>query len=176
MLVGPPGAGKSTVGALLAQRWGLPFVDTDDRVEQAAGRSIADLFVDDGEAAFRVLEREEVRTALGLPEAVVALGGGAVLDPQTRRALQDGGAAGSSAVVFLDVGIADAAPRVGFDTSRPLLAVNPRASWTRLMTQRRPVYLEVATVTVDTAGLTPEEVADAVVRALGPTPAAAGSS
>nr|WP_109471542.1 shikimate kinase [Ornithinimicrobium cavernae] len=160
VLIGPPGAGKSTVGALLAQRWGTAFRDTDALIEEAQGRSISDIFLDDGEAAFRVIERETVLRALQHGGGVLALGGGAVLDAAVQEALA------GQRVAFLDVGIADAAGRVGFDGSRPLLAVNPRASWNRLMQARRPVYEAVSTVRVDTAGRTPAEVVDSLVQAL----------
>lgn len=161
VLVGPPGSGKSTVGAALAEMLGLPLHDTDAAIEAAQGRTIADVFVEDGEPAFRTLERAEVARALAQEHGVLALGGGAPVDPGTARLL-----AGQT-VAFLDVGIADAAKRVGFDQSRPLLAVNPRASWVRLMNERRPVYEGVATFRVDTAGRTPHEVAAEVVQLLG---------
>lgn len=160
VLVGPPGAGKTTVGALLAARLGTVFRDSDDLIEQAQGRSISDIFVEDGEPAFRAMERETVLAALGDGGGVLALGGGAVLDEQVQAALA------SHVVVFLDVAIADASKRVGFDGSRPLLAVNPRASWTRLMQARRPVYEAISTIRVDTAGRTPEQVLDALLSEL----------
>ncbi len=161
VLVGPPGSGKSTVGAALAELLGLPLHDTDAAIEAAQGRTVADVFVEDGEPAFRTLERAEVARALAQEQGVLALGGGAPVDPRTARLL-----AGQT-VVFLDVGIADASKRVGFDRSRPLLAVNPRASWVRLMNERRPVYEGVATFRVDTAGRTPQEVAAEVAGLLG---------
>ncbi|HEU5144178.1 MAG TPA: shikimate kinase [Dermatophilaceae bacterium] len=160
VLVGPPGAGKSTVGAAVAERLGVPLHDTDAAIEAASGRSISDIFVEDGEPAFRALERAEVARALAQERGVVALGGGAVMDPVTREAL-----AGHT-VVFLDVSIADASKRIGFDRSRPLLAVNPRASWVAMMKDRRPVYEQVAALRVDTAGRAPREIADEVVRRL----------
>lgn len=160
VLVGPPGSGKTTVGGVLAERLGVALHDTDQAIEVAAGRSISDIFVDDGEAAFRSLEREEVARALRHEPGVVALGGGAVMDPATREALE------GQVVVFLDVGIADAAKRVGFDRSRPLLAMNPRASWVALMKDRRPVYESVAAHRVDTAGRTPKQIADDIVALL----------
>jgi shikimate kinase len=157
VLVGPPGAGKSTVGRLLADRLGVSFRDTDDDVETVAGKSISDIFVDDGEPAFRALEREAVAAALTTHDGVLALGGGAVADPGTRDLL------GGHRVVFLDVGLADAANRVGLNRDRPLLIGNPRAQLKRLLDERRPLYVRVATVTVDTAGRTPDEIVSEVV-------------
>ena len=161
VLVGPPGSGKSTVGAALAALLGLPLHDTDAAIEAAQGRTISDIFVEDGEPVFRALERAEVARAVADERGVLALGGGAPVDPETAALL-----AGET-VVFLDVGIADASKRVGFDQSRPLLAVNPRASWVRLMNERRPVYEGVATHRVDTAGRTPQDVAAEVAGLLG---------
>lgn len=158
VLVGPPGAGKSTVGRLVAARLGVGFRDTDADVEAAAGTSVADVFVAQGEAGFRALERAAVAAALADHDGVLALGGGAVLDPGTRDALT------GRTVVFLDVGVSDAARRVGLNRDRPLLLGNPRAQWVRLMAERRPVYEAVATARVDTDGRAPEEVADEVVR------------
>ena len=161
VLVGPPGSGKSTVGAALAGLLGLPLHDTDAAVEVAQGRTISDIFIEDGEPVFRALERAEVARALAEDDGVLALGGGAPVDPGTEQLL------GGQTVVFLDVGIADASKRVGFDQSRPLLAVNPRASWVRLMNERRPVYERVATFRVDTAGRTPQDIAAEVAGLLG---------
>jgi shikimate kinase len=160
VLIGPPGAGKSTIGALVAQRLGVPFSDTDDMVVEAAGRSVSDIFVVDGEPAFRELERAAVVQSLQR-HGVVSLGGGAVMDPRTQADLA------GHPVVFLDVRIADAAGRVGFNASRPLLSVNPRAQWTMLMDQRRPVYERVARARVDTAGRTPDDIADEVLTHVG---------
>lgn len=154
VLVGPPGAGKTTIGRFVAERLAVDFTDTDELVVERAGRSVSDIFVIDGERRFRELEREAVGDALRRP-GVVALGGGAVMDPRTESDLA------GQPVVFLDVRIADAARRVGFSASRPLLAVNPRAQWTALMTDRRPVYSRVG-VRVDTAGREPTDIADEV--------------
>jgi shikimate kinase len=161
VLVGPPGSGKSTVGAALAELLGLALHDTDAAIEAAQGRTISGIFIEDGEPVFRALERAEVARAVAEDDGVLALGGGAPVDPATAQLL-----AGQT-VVFLDVGIADASRRVGFDQSRPLLAVNPRASWVRLMNERRPVYEAVATFRVDTAGRTPQDVAAEVAGLLG---------
>lgn len=166
VVIGPPGAGKTTVGRLVAERLGVEFVDTDEVIELVAGRSIPDIFVDDGEPTFREFERRAVVDVLATVDGVVSLGGGAILDPRTEADLS------SNPVVFLDVGIADAARRVGFGQGRPLLGINPRAQWTKLMTDRRPIYQRIAAFVVDTAGRGADEVADDVVsRLLGLEPA-----
>lgn len=161
VVVGPPGAGKTTVATEVARLLGVAVLDTDALVEEREGRTISDIFVADGEAHFRALERQAVADALAAHAGVVALGGGAPLDPATRALL-----AGHT-VVFLDVAITDAARRIGFDASRPLLAVNPRATWIAMMKERRPVYEAVATLRVDTNGRTPQDVAAEVVALLG---------
>ncbi len=160
VLVGPPGAGKTTVGSLLADSWGVAFRDTDAEIEGQAGKPIRDIFVDDGEAAFRALEAAAVRAALARHEGVLALGGGAVTNADTRAALAE------HRVVFLDVGLADAAARVGLGTTRPLLLGNVRTQLKNLLDARRPLYRQVATVSVATDGLTVDEVTAAVEQAL----------
>lgn len=167
VLIGPPGAGKSTVARILGHRLDLPVRDTDTDVESLAGRSISDIFVEDGEAHFRTLERVAVATALAEHPGVLALGGGAVLDPLTEQLLLRYGSDGG-VVVFLDVSLAHAAPRVGFNTARPLLLGNPRAQWQALMDARRPVYQRVATVRVLTDDARPNQVAAQIVEALDP--------
>lgn len=162
VLIGPPGAGKSTVGAALAERLGVAVHDTDTAVEEGTGRTISDIFVQDGEAAFRSLEKAEVLRALAQETGVVSLGGGSVMQPEVAEALRAGG----HRVVFLDVTIAHASKRIGFDASRPLLVVNPRAQWNRLMAARRPTYEELATITVDTGDKDPEAVVEEILSAL----------
>jgi shikimate kinase len=161
VLVGPMGAGKTTVGALLADRWNVAARDTDADVEALDGRTVADIFVESGEPVFRELERKAVADALASHDGVLALGGGAVLDPATRALL-----AGHT-VVFLRVGLADAAQRVGLGSARPLLLGNVRSQMKAILDDRGPVYEAVATVVVDTDGRTPGQVADAVDAALG---------
>ncbi len=160
VLVGPMGAGKSTVAAILAERWGVSVRDTDADIEATEGREISEIFVDDGEAHFRELERAAVAKALAEHDGVLALGGGAVLDPGTREAL-----AGHE-VVFLNVGLSDAVKRVGLGVGRPLLLGNVRSRVKALLDERLPVYRAVATVEVDTDGRTPEEVAADVAAAI----------
>ena len=159
VVIGPPGVGKSTVARGLAERLDRRLVDTDALVEEREGRSISDLFVESGEDYFRAAEREAVLDSLGQDGIVLALGGGAPMIPDVTRAL-----AGHT-VLFLDVGIADAAKRIGFDKSRPLLSVNPRQSWIKTMEARRPTYESLATLRVDTAGRGADEVvAEALTR------------
>ena len=156
VLIGPMGAGKTTVGRLVADALGVGFADTDELVEQRTGRTVAELFVDEGEAYFRQLERDAVADALETHTGVLALGGGAVLDPRTRAQLQ------GHRVVFLRVGLADAAQRVGLGVSRPLLLGNVRGRIKQLLDERTPVYESVAGHVVDTDGLTAQDVADRV--------------
>ena len=167
VLVGPMGAGKTTVAGLLAGAWGTTVRDTDHDVETAEGRTISDIFVDSGEDVFRALERRAVADALSRHEGVLALGGGAVLDPETRELL-----AGHE-VVFLRVGLSDAVKRVGLGTSRPLLLGNVRARIKALLDERTPIYEALATLVVDTDGRSPEDVAQEIRAAL-EAPAAEG--
>ncbi len=160
VIVGPPGSGKSTVGTLLANQAGVSFRDTDADIVAAEGKPIQDIFVEEGEEHFRALERAAVTRALSEHDGVLALGGGAILAPQTRAILAP------HTVIFLTVELGEAVRRVGIDHGRPLLMVNPRATLRYLMEQRRPLYEEVATHTVDTTGREPAEVVAEIVKAL----------
>ena len=157
VLVGPPGAGKSTVGDVLATLLGLGVRDTDADVERTHGQTIADMFVDHGEEYFRDAESSAVRAALAEHDGIVSLGGGAVLHEQTRDALS------GHRVVFLDVGLSEAARRVGLNTARPLLLGNVRSQLKALMDQRRAIYLDVAEYVVSTDSRPPAEIAEEIV-------------
>ncbi|HEX7303636.1 shikimate kinase [Lentzea sp.] len=162
VVVGPPGAGKTTVSELLAARLGLPFRDVDADVVALAGKPIPDIFTDDGETVFRAMEEEAVAKALVEHEGVLALGGGAVLSAATRERLR------GHTVVFLNVGMAEGVRRTGLAANRPLLTgINPRATFKALLDARLPLYREVATTEVLTDALDPEQVADAVIKGAG---------
>lgn len=160
VLVGPMGVGKSTVGELLAERLGTTYRDTDADVVATAGKPIAEIFYDEGEERFRELERQAVAAAVAAHAGVLSLGGGAVLDDTTRTLLA------GHAVVYLSMDVDEAVKRVGLNTARPLLAVNPRRQWRELMEARRHLYTEVARAVVATDERTPEEVAQAVLDAM----------
>ena len=169
VLVGPPGADVPAVAVELGRLLGVPVRDTDTEVERAAGLPVSDLFVERGEAAFRELERTAVIAALAQHRGVLALGGGAVLDPVIEDALH------GLRVVFLDVGVAEAARRLGFARDRPAQVAGPRGQWARLMEHRRAVYRRVAIGAVPTDGLTPAEAALAVRDVLGVRAGPAGT-
>ncbi len=156
VLVGPPGAGKTTVGRLVAERLGVTFRDTDADVVAVAGKPIAEVFIDDGEDHFRALETAAVAQALANHDGVLSLGGGAVLDAGTRALLRE------QQTVLLDVDLASAASRVGMNRDRPVLALNPRAQLKLLLDARMPLYLEVATHVVETSRKPARQVADEV--------------
>lgn len=165
VLIGPPGSGKSTVGSLVAEKLGVAFADTDALVETRAGRVISDIFLTDGEPAFRELEREAVAEALATHAGVLALGGGAVLAEATREVL-DG-----HPVVLLTVGLAAGVRRTGMSTARPLLGgINPRATFSALLAERLPIYRSVAVHEVATDDLDPSAVTTAVLDALAAAP------
>jgi shikimate kinase len=157
VLVGPPASGKTTVGTAVAELLNVPFRDTDRDIEAQTGSSVADIFVTDGEDHFRALEVDSVARAMAEHEGVLALGGGAVTRDATRELLVGYGRGGGT-VVWLDVDLPSAAKRVGFSRDRPLLSVNPRAMLRAMLEQRAPLYAEVATATVATAGREPGEV------------------
>lgn len=154
VLVGPPGAGKTTTAERLARELGVAFRDTDRDVEASEGTSVQDIFVDHGEAHFRTLEERAVAAALADHDGVLALGGGAVLSEQTRALLKE------HRVIFLDVGLAAAVSRVGMNGNRPLLLGNVRSQLKGLMDRRRPLYADVARHTIVTDDLDAGQVAE----------------
>ncbi|MFD7134803.1 shikimate kinase [Streptomyces sp. NPDC059894] len=160
VLVGPMGVGKSTVGQQLAEQLGVTYRDTDDDIVAAEGRTIADIFVEEGEPAFRAVEKAAVHRALAEHDGVLALGGGSILDADTRALLS------GLRVVYLSMDVEEAVRRTGLNAARPLLAVNPRRQWRELMEARRHLYEEVATAVVPTDGRTPDEVTRAALDAL----------
>ena len=160
VLVGPMGVGKSTVGQLLAERLGVGYRDTDDDIVAEQGRAIAEIFVDEGEAAFRAIEKAAVRRALAGHDGVLALGGGSILDEDTRSLLA------GQRVLYLSMDVEEAVKRTGLNAARPLLAVNPRKQWRELMEARRHLYESIATAVVATDGRTPEEVTQIALDAL----------
>jgi len=157
VLVGPPASGKTTVGTALAALLGVEFRDTDADIEDVAGTTVADLFVQYGEPHFRALEEQAVSRALAEHDGVLALGGGAVTSEASRALLvahaRDGGT-----VVWLDVDLPSAAKRVGLSRDRPILGVNPRAMLRQMLEARAPLYAEVSTATVATGGREPDDV------------------
>ena len=164
ILIGSPGAGKSTVGRRVAKQLGVAFLDSDAEIEREAGMSVSDIFVTEGEAAFREREAVTVHRCLVEHSGVLSLGGGSVLRDETRAALE------GHRVVWLRVSLSDAASRVGMNTARPLLLGNVRATLGSLLEQRNPIYEAVATDVVDTSGRSLRQVVEAVIDRLGKDP------
>ena len=155
VLIGPPGAGKSTIGKALAKEIATEFIDSDSEIERITGKKISDIFVEEGEAVFRKTEVEVVTALLDGFEGVIALGGGAPINTQIQEALTGV----EFPVIFIDVSISQAANRIGFNKDRPLLLINPRQQWMNLMSERRPIYEKLASQTVNSDSQKPHEVA-----------------
>lgn len=155
VLIGPPGAGKSTIGKALAKEIATEFIDSDSEIERITGKKISDIFVEEGEAVFRKTEVEVVTALLDGFEGVIALGGGAPINTQIQEALTGV----EYPVIFIDVSISQAANRIGFNKDRPLLLINPRQQWMNLMSERRPIYEKLASQTVNSDSQKPHEVA-----------------
>ena len=165
ILIGPPGAGKSSVGKALGQRLSTNFADTDLLIEKHSGLRVSEIFLDKGEPFFRELEREIVLREIADFDGVLALGGGAVMNPDVEQALR----LSSDPIFFLDVSLSSAAPRIGFNRDRPLLVGNPRAKWQELMNIRRPIYETLATHIVSTDSGTPSQIAQEIAEILSKT-------
>ena len=161
ILIGPPGAGKTSVGKALAKKLSLNFLDSDKVVEEKSGKSIPEIFITDGEPAFREMERAAVIDLIENQDGVIALGGGSVMDLEVSKRLLP-----MANVVFLDVSISNAAPRVGFNRDRPLLLGNPRQQWIALMEKRRSTYEALAKTKVSTDNKKPVEVVEEIVKEL----------
>jgi len=154
ILIGPPGAGKSTIGHSLAKKLKVKFADTDSLIEAKLGKKISDIFVDLGEPVFRSEELIVLTEVLQSDNGVVSLGGGAPISPQAQELLRNCGAT----IIFLDISLGKAAARVGFNRDRPLLLGNPRAQWNELMSSRRPIYESLATAVVPVDDRTVNEI------------------
>ena len=162
MLIGAPGSGKSTVGAALAKVLALDFIDTDLLIEEREGKAITDIFVVDGEPHFRAVELETLKHVLTLNDVVISLGGGAPISDQAQQLINSS----ESTVVFLDVSLATAAPRVGFNRDRPLLLGNPRAQWQALSDKRRPIYEALADVSIKVDDMSVEAIISEIEKSL----------
>jgi shikimate kinase len=159
VLIGPPGAGKSSIGKALAKQLSLPFIDSDSEIEKSVGKKISEIFVDHGEPYFRDIEVKKVKQLLQDFSGVISLGGGAPINAEITQILESA----SYPVIFIDVSISRAAIRIGFNKDRPLLLINPRQQWINLMNERRPIYEKLATNTVSSDGKKPHEVAKVIV-------------
>lgn len=163
VLIGPPGSGKSTIGKALAKTLAMTFVDTDIFVEKSFGKKISNIFVDDGEDVFRDLEFAALSECLMNSHGVIALGGGAPVSERAQSLLQQA----QIPIVFLDISLSVAAPRVGFNRDRPLLLGNPRAQWQALYEVRRPIYSRLATITVKVDSMTTDQIVQEITKGLG---------
>ncbi|MEY3346803.1 MAG: hypothetical protein RIR40_528 [Actinomycetota bacterium] len=154
IFIGPPGSGKSSVGKEVAAMLKLSHIDTDQLIEEKSGKRISDIFLDDGEPAFRRMEREIVLEVLKQDNCVISLGGGSVIDSEVADKLRV-----EPNVIYLEVSISNAAPRVGFNAERPLLVANPRQQWLKLMEDRKPIYEGLGRKRISTDNRKPREIA-----------------
>jgi shikimate kinase len=159
VLIGPPGSGKSTVGRALSRRLKRSFFDTDSMIEEKSQKKIGEIFIDEGEDAFRNLEYIVLQEVLQLPNCVVSLGGGAPIKEQSQALITSS----NVFVVFLDISLASAAPRVGFNRDRPLLLGNPRAQWQALNEIRRPIYQSLASMSIKVDDMSIEDIVSEIV-------------
>jgi shikimate kinase len=148
------GSGKTTIGALLAEKLGLSFRDTDHLIEEQEGKTVSQIFLDQGEDAFRAIEKRVLREELLTDGTVLSLGGGAPISMDAQSALR----AIASHIIFLDISLSTVAPRIGFNRDRPLLLNNPRGQWQTLMEARRPIYEAIADATINVDDKSEEEI------------------
>ncbi|MEY3890037.1 MAG: hypothetical protein RLY62_219 [Actinomycetota bacterium] len=158
VLIGPPGAGKTSIGKALSKELSMAFADSDSEIERSVNKKISDIFVDEGEEVFRKIEVDVVSKLLSQFDGVIALGGGAPINPEIQELL----GSAQYPVIFIDVSISQAAIRIGFNKDRPLLLINPRQQWLHLMSERRPIYEKLASVTVSSDSQKPSEVARSI--------------
>ena len=161
IFIGPPGSGKSSIGRELASLMQLKHIDTDSLIELKSGKRITDIFIEDGEGVFREIEREIVLQALDEDNSVISLGGGSILDSDVASKLRN-----EPNVIYLEVSISNAAPRVGFNTDRPLLIANPRQQWLKLMESRKAIYEELGKKQISTDNRKPKEIAREILESI----------
>jgi shikimate kinase len=148
------GSGKTTIGSLLAEKLGLSFRDTDQLIEEQEAKTVSQIFLDQGEDAFRAIEKRVLREELLTDGTVLSLGGGAPISIDAQSALR----AIASHIIFLDISLSTVAPRIGFNRDRPLLLNNPRGQWQTLMEARRPIYEAIADATINVDDKSEEEI------------------
>ncbi|MEY3636747.1 MAG: hypothetical protein RL147_1176 [Actinomycetota bacterium] len=159
VFIGPPGSGKSTVGRSMAKRLNRKFIDTDSLIEEKSKKKISEIFVDDGEDFFRNLELEALKEVLLVTDCILSLGGGAPIKEEAQALITSA----DVYVVFLDISLAAAAPRVGFNRDRPLLLGNPRAQWQALNEIRRPIYEKLATLSIKVDDMSVDQIVGEII-------------
>ncbi|MEI8214468.1 MAG: shikimate kinase [Actinomycetota bacterium] len=159
ILIGPMGSGKTTIGKLIATRLNLPFRDTDQVIEEDSGKSVSEIFLEDGEDSFRAIEKSVLRKELLSDDTILALGGGAPMSIDAQSALR----AIASPVIYFDISLSSVAPRIGFNRDRPLLLNNPRGQWELLMQERRPIYESIADTVIDVNGKSEMDIVDEIL-------------
>ena len=163
ILIGPMGSGKTTIGSLLAEKLGLSFRDTDHLIEEQQEKTVSQIFLDQGEDAFRAIEKRVLREELLTDGTVLSLGGGAPISIDAQSALR----AIASHIIFLDISLSTVAPRIGFNRDRPLLLNNPRGQWQTLMEARRPIYEAIADTIINVDDKSEDEIVTIVLSSLG---------
>lgn len=152
------GSGKTTIGKLMANKLNVPFRDTDEIIVAQTGKSVSEIFLEEGEDAFRLLEKAVLRQELLSDDTVLALGGGAPISIDAQSALR----AIASPVIYFDISLASVAPRIGFNRDRPLLLSNPRGQWETLMQERRPIYEAIADKVIDVNGKSEDDIVNEI--------------